>query len=183
MTANFIPESPEKVGSGDVSPLAKAQQRPVRGGIVRLNVGGKKFLTSWETIMHQANSMLASMFKGSFKCATDEDGFAFIDRDGERFGHVLNFLRCSSLPSFGEAWRYEEIMEEADFFGIDELRDLCARKIEELHEAKRKESAKSFSCRVTIIEPGSAIDGAAGSEAREAREREGFGYFTLDEDF
>lgn len=45
---------------------------------------GKKFLTSWETIMHQANSMLASMFKGTFKCATDEDGFAFIDRDGKR---------------------------------------------------------------------------------------------------
>lgn len=44
---------------------------------------GKKFLTSWETINHQANSMLASMFKGTFNYATDEDGFAFIDRDGE----------------------------------------------------------------------------------------------------
>lgn len=43
---------------------------------------------------------------------------------GERFRHVLNFLRCSSLPSFGEAWRYEEIMEEADFFAIDELREV-----------------------------------------------------------
>ncbi|CAM9872449.1 unnamed protein product [Pylaiella littoralis] len=92
------------------------------GGIVRLNVGGKKFLTSWETIMHAGNSMLASMFKGKFKCTTDEDGFAFIDRDGERFRHVLNFLRCSSLPSFDEAWRYEEIMEEADFYAIEELR-------------------------------------------------------------
>lgn len=44
---------------------------------------GKKFLTSWETIMHAGNSMLASMFRGKFSCTTDEDGFAFIDRDGE----------------------------------------------------------------------------------------------------
>ena len=47
-------------------------------------------------------------------------------RPGERFRHVLNFLRCSSLPSFGEAWRYEESMEEADFFAIDELREVRA---------------------------------------------------------
>lgn len=167
-----------------MSPLM-LQQPPgqVNGGIIRLNVGGKKFLTSWETINHQANSMLASMFKGNFNYATDEDGFAFIDRDGERFRHVLNYLRCSSLPSFGEAWRYEEIMEEADFFAIDELRELCQRQIEELHEAKKRESAKSFSCRVTIVEPGSAMNGSSVADAREARERHGFGYFTLDEDF
>lgn len=43
---------------------------------------GKRFLTSWETIANSGNCMLASMFKGAFKCTTDEDGFAFIDRDG-----------------------------------------------------------------------------------------------------
>ena len=45
-------------------------------------------------------------------------------RPGERFRHVLNFLRCSSLPSFGEAWRYEEIMEGAGVFAIDELKEV-----------------------------------------------------------
>ncbi|CAM9663341.1 unnamed protein product [Hapterophycus canaliculatus] len=154
------------------------------GGIVRLNVGGKKFLTSWETINQAGNSMLASMFKGKFNCATDEQGFAFIDRDGERFRHVLNFLRCSSLPSFDEAWRYEEIMEEADFYAIEELRQLCERQLEALEEAKRKEKAKSFACRVTIVEGGAAgtSDAGVGSGAA-TRERYGTGYFTLDEDF
>lgn len=33
--------------------------------------------------MNAGNSMLASMFRGKFKCTTDEEGFAFIDRDGE----------------------------------------------------------------------------------------------------
>ena len=43
---------------------------------------GKKVLTSWETIMHSGNCMLASMFEGTFTCAADEEGFVFIDRDG-----------------------------------------------------------------------------------------------------
>ena len=35
--------------------------------------------------MHQENCMLASMFKGTFTYAADEEGFAFIDRDGGFF--------------------------------------------------------------------------------------------------
>lgn len=53
-----------------------------------------------------------------------------IPTPGERFRHVLNFLRCSSLPSFDEAWRYQEIMEEADFFAIDELREVSKSRTE-----------------------------------------------------
>ena len=49
---------------------------------------------------------------------------AGVVRPGERFRHVLNFLRCSSLPSFGKAWRYEEIMEGAGVFAIDELKEV-----------------------------------------------------------
>ncbi|CAM9387083.1 unnamed protein product [Choristocarpus tenellus] len=150
-------------------------------GILRLNVGGKQFLTSRQTIMRQQNSMLASMFKApnGFNSATDSDGFAFIDRDGERFHHVLNFLRCSSLPSFSEAWRYEEIMEEADFFAIDELAQLCEHKIEQLKQSEQREQAKPIKLRVTVV----------GQQPREItlqagpKEPQGIGLFTLDEDF
>lgn len=61
---------------------------------------GKKFLTSWETINHQANSMLASMFKGNFNYATDEDGFAFIDRDGKIDGSFF----FTSMTTFALAF-------------------------------------------------------------------------------
>ncbi|CAM9927845.1 unnamed protein product [Ectocarpus fasciculatus] len=168
------------------APTQQSCNRQGSRGIVRLNVGGKKFLTSRSTIMQAGNCMLASMFRGKFNMETDEEGFAFIDRDGERFRHVLNFLRCSSLPSFDEAWRYEEIMEEADFYAIEELRELCERQLAALEEAKRKEKAKSFACRVTIVE-GAADGGVAGQGTGggvgTARERYGTGYFTLDEDF
>ena len=56
-------------------------------------------------------------------------------------------------------------------------KQLCGRQIEALREAKRKERDRSFACRVTIVEAGEGGDGGA------ARERQGLGYFTIDEDF
>lgn len=49
----------------------------------------------------------------------------FIDRDGVRFRHVLNYLRTGTLPSFDAAWRYEEVAEEADFFALEALKALA----------------------------------------------------------
>jgi BTB/POZ domain len=58
---------------------------------------GGRFLTSKETIFSHANSMLAAMFSNPlYKRTEDADGFVFVDRDGDRFPHVLNFLRCVS---------------------------------------------------------------------------------------
>ena len=63
------------------------------------------------------------------------------------------------------------------------VKQLCERQLEELAEAKRKEKAKSFACRVTIVEGGAGgTTGGAGGGAA-TRERYGTGYFTLDEDF
>lgn len=36
--------------------------------------------------MQAGNCMLASMFRGKFNMETDEEGFAFIDRDGGQRG-------------------------------------------------------------------------------------------------
>jgi hypothetical protein len=52
-------------------------------------------------------------------------GSVFIDRDGVRFRHVLNYLRTGKLPSFDAAWRYEEVAEEADFFALEPLKALA----------------------------------------------------------
>ena len=47
--------------------------------IVKLNVGGKRFTTSLQTLTRDPNSMLAAMFSGRHEVQTAEDGSVFID--------------------------------------------------------------------------------------------------------
>lgn len=54
--------------------------------IITLNVGGRKFQTLRKTLL----SVPGTFFVGMLECAEEE---YFIDRDGENFAQVLNFLR------------------------------------------------------------------------------------------
>jgi N-acetylneuraminic acid mutarotase len=63
------------------------------GALVKLNVGGRTFTTSKTTLTRYEDSLLGRMFSGRHELAADEEGRAFIDRNGELFEHVLDFLR------------------------------------------------------------------------------------------
>ena len=71
------------------------------------------------------------MFSGRLKIAKDTRGNYFIDRDGELFRHVLNYMRTSQLclpESFEE---FDQLSIEADFYQITGLIDAleaCKRK-------------------------------------------------------
>ena len=53
---------------------------------IKLNVGGKIYKTTLDTLRKDQNSMLCAMFSGRFELKADEDdGAYFIDRDGELF--------------------------------------------------------------------------------------------------
>ncbi|GIL64512.1 hypothetical protein Vafri_18391 [Volvox africanus] len=61
---------------------------------VTLNVGGRKFTTSVNTLRNAPNpSLFNAMFSGRHKLTKDEEGCYFIDRDGRHFHDILNFLR------------------------------------------------------------------------------------------
>jgi hypothetical protein len=60
---------------------------------VKLSVGGQKFVTTIGTLSVDQNSMLAAMFSGRHPIVKDDEGYAFIDRDGELFKILLAFLR------------------------------------------------------------------------------------------
>ncbi len=53
---------------------------------IMLNVGGKIYKTTLDTLRKDPDSMLCAMFSGRFELkADDEDGAYFIDRDAELF--------------------------------------------------------------------------------------------------
>lgn len=82
-------------------------------------MGGHFFTTRIATLVSDNDSMLSSMFSGRFKLEVDDKGRYFIDRDGQYFGHILNYLRDPSLlPPSSVAL---QVYQEAKYYGIEGL--------------------------------------------------------------
>lgn len=61
--------------------------------IIKLDVGGIKYTTSIQTLIHVRTSRLYTMFNTSIGLKRDESGYYFIDRNGEVFQYILSYLR------------------------------------------------------------------------------------------
>uniref|UniRef100_A0A6N2NLV0 Potassium channel tetramerisation-type BTB domain-containing protein n=1 Tax=Salix viminalis TaxID=40686 RepID=A0A6N2NLV0_SALVM len=87
--------------------------------LVRLNIGGKKFCTTIDTLTQdEPDSMLAAMFRGRLTVSEDPDkGYVFIDRDGKHFRHILNCLRDGVVPTLTDAG-YSELTREAEYYQL-----------------------------------------------------------------
>lgn len=89
--------------------------------IIKLNVGGEIYTTTRSTLCKYPNSMLGAMFNGSMSPSLDENGCFFIDRDGELFKYILNYLRSSRL-SLPQGFKdLDQLFAEADFYQITPL--------------------------------------------------------------
>ncbi|CAM6127890.1 unnamed protein product [Calypogeia fissa] len=99
---------------------------------VTLNVGGHRFETSIETLSFDGCSMLAAMV---MRHMPNEEEAIFIDRDPERFRHVLNYLRSQTMW-LDDLSDLRAVQEEADFFNLSGLYNLCEEKIQEILRAK-----------------------------------------------
>lgn len=95
--------------------------------VINLNVGGKRFTTTLATLRRSASgSCLKRMFSrkaGLPPAYKDRDGAYVIDRDGRHFHHILNHLRDGSLPEKLSQTERRELWREADFFGLEKLRE------------------------------------------------------------
>jgi hypothetical protein len=112
--------------------------------MVHLNVGGQHFTTSRETLTSsEPGSVLHSMFSGAWAQQTDCEGRVFIDRDGTRFRHILNFLRsgCVHVPRDNETM-CAEVLEEADFFGLTELTAALSKILDAVRAKRVADEAK-----------------------------------------
>ncbi|KAH1249831.1 FH protein interacting protein FIP2 [Glycine max] len=73
---------------------------------VRLNIGGKKFCTTTDTLtQREPDSMLAAMFSGRHTL------------DGKHFRHILNWLRDGVVPTLEES-QYSELLREAEYYQL-----------------------------------------------------------------
>ena len=89
--------------------------------VLKLNVGGKQFVTTQGTLSSDQNSMLARMFStdtnGRIPATQDASGAFFIDRCPKYFGVILNFLRSGKLENVANV-DLKFLRNEADYFCI-----------------------------------------------------------------
>ena len=99
--------------------MASANKK-ISSSIVRLNVGGKHFDTTRETL-HPA-AFFTPWLEGRFEMACDEGGRVFIDRDWHLFEIILSFLRNSQrLAQTTIDVHKKALLAECEFFQIDSL--------------------------------------------------------------
>ena len=113
--------------------------------MVTLNVGGVLYTTTTFTLQKYPDSMLGALMSGKIPTTLDSQGHVFIDRDGNMFRHILNFLRTSALCIPSDFAEMDLLHAEADFFQIEPLVNL-------LNQHKEEQSSKGTSYFLEIIE-------------------------------
>jgi len=88
--------------------------------IVKLNVGGRTFITTDDTLTDKGMNMLSAMIRHS-NPAQLVDGHYFIDRDPQTFRWILSYLRGSMVLPPKDSNEIALLREEAEYFAMDEL--------------------------------------------------------------
>lgn len=65
--------------------------------IVKLNVGGRKFDTTEITLFSKGHNFLTSLLSSPLPSMRDDAGRLFIDRNGNMFEILLEYLRSGAL--------------------------------------------------------------------------------------
>mmetsp|Transcript_11441 Transcript_11441/g.12554 ORF Transcript_11441/g.12554 Transcript_11441/m.12554 type:complete len:240 (-) Transcript_11441:99-818(-) len=89
--------------------------------IIKLNVGGIKFLTTQSTLAARGENLLTRILEHkrteTLKIVTDKKGYIFIDRNGRKFEAVLEYLRTGVFEPIPPFTR-EQILTELDYYQI-----------------------------------------------------------------
>ena len=127
--------------------------------VVELNVGGKLYTTSLQTLLKDPESLLAKYFDGTEKIPKDANGKCFIDRDGILFSYVLEFLRNGKLTLSDSFSETERLLVEAEHFQLKGLVQ-AIRKLS--HNDRILFPTKQLKGYLTLLVRGSFTFGRAG---------------------
>lgn len=92
-------------------------------GNIKLNVGGKAFITKYETLMSSPYFKKLAQDEtppDSIKITHQGSAYFFIDRDPEIFKDIMYYLRTWHVRSKDETY-LKTLNHEAKFFGFDDL--------------------------------------------------------------
>jgi hypothetical protein len=100
------------------------KHKEAQEGRVELNIGGYRFHTSVQALRRVPHTFFDAYFSGRYAQDVCDDGSIFVDRDGEHFGHVLEYMRdgyvsvaapgaCSSVSLL------RALKREFDFYCIE----------------------------------------------------------------
>ncbi|KAI4468290.1 seta binding protein 1 [Holotrichia oblita] len=89
------------------------------GDILHLNVGGKRFSTSRQTLTCVPDTFFTSLLNGRISTLRDEKGAIFIDRDPDVFSIILNYLRTREINL--KDVNIKSLRHEAEYYGITPL--------------------------------------------------------------
>ncbi|KAI6189275.1 BTB domain-containing protein [Aphelenchoides besseyi] len=114
---------------------------------VRLNVGGKIFLTTKQTLSREPTSFLARLCKDEEVLSSEKDdsGAYLIDRDSDYFSSVLNYLRHGKLV-LDKGLSEEGLLEEAEFYNLPRLISLCSERLLEKSKKFTKHVYRVLQC-------------------------------------
>lgn len=129
--------------------MSNDRRRDSLPGMVRLSVGGVYYETTAETLSNAGTSYFSA--RAEFCRSSGEEGPLVLDRDGEMFRHVLNFLRGNALHMDDEV-SLRQLLDEADYFCIASLKDACAKKIAAILKKRAEEREDIRRCIVEAIE-------------------------------
>jgi len=110
--------------------------------MVKLNVGGVKYLTTRSTLCSKGDNFFTALLNGKIP-STKYEEYYFIDRDGKSFHFVLEFLRTGQfeIPKYISE---QSVLREVSYYGIHlsnyvsdvYLRDIQYSQIKEITEIK-----------------------------------------------
>ena len=111
--------SPRSVGTRSQS-SSFSSMNPYTRSIVKLNIGGKIFMTTSDTLTRGGldENYFSALLSGKIPTLKDDHGCYFIDRDGQLFVPILNYLRTGKwlcAPKYDE----KQVLEEARFYCIE----------------------------------------------------------------
>ncbi|XP_037539050.1 BTB/POZ domain-containing protein kctd15 [Nematolebias whitei] len=142
MSVNHSPVSP--VGAQGIPSPAQLTKS---NAPVHIDVGGHMYTSSLATLTRFPESRISRLFNGSEPIVLDSlKQHYFIDRDGDVFSYILNFLRTCRLLLPEDFQDFPQLYEEARFYQLTPM----VRELERW-QAEQEARRTAVPCEVLVV--------------------------------